>query len=254
MIRFQHAILRRPGPNLGAGLTNAEIGVPDHRRALGQHTRYIEALERAAVHVTVLDALPDFPDAYFVEDVAIVTPEVTVLARPGAAERRGEEACMEPVLARIRPIERIREPGCLDGGDVLIVGRRVLVGLSSRTNEHGARQLLDILARHSYRGETIQVGGGLHLKSSVNLVAEDTVIVTRQLAQHSALGGMGCILTPDGEEYCANALRVNDCLLVPSGFPGTRARLETLDVTIVELDVSEMRKMDGGLTCLSLRF
>ncbi len=147
---FTDGILRTPGSNLAHGLTTAGCSVPDHSLALAQHAKYAEALERAGLQVTVLEPLPAFPDAYFVEDVAVVAAEVAVITRPGAAARRGEEAFIEPVLAQHRTIARILNPATLDGGDVLIAGRRVLVGLTDRTNPEGARQLQEILSPHGY--------------------------------------------------------------------------------------------------------
>ena len=250
---FTHAILRTPGSNLAHGLTTAASGVPDHALAFAQHTQYAQALRNAGLNAIILDPLPAFPDAYFVEDVAVVVPEVAVIARPGAVARRGEEAFIEPVLAQHRRIARIVDPATLDGGDVLVAGRRVLVGLTDRTNTEGARQLHEILSPHGYQVAAIPVSAGLHFKSSVNLVGEDALLVTREFAHHDVLAGFRRIVVEEGDEYSANVLWVNDRILVPTGYPRTRSLLEPLERLIVELDMSEMRKMDGGLTCLSLR-
>lgn len=252
-MRFTNAVLRLPGPNLGEGLTTAAMGAPDHALALAQHARYVTALEEAGVRTTVLEPLSAFPDAHFVEDAAVVTPEVAVIARLGAPPRRGEEAFIEPALARHRSTVRIREPGTLDGGDVLVAGRRVLVGLSERTNERGAIQLRETLSPLGYEVVAVAVGGGLHLKSSVNLVSEETLLVARAFVGHPALAGFRQLAVAAGDEYSANVLWVNERLLMPAGFPRTRALLEPIGTPIVELDVSEFRKMDGGLTCLSIR-
>jgi dimethylargininase len=253
VMTFADAILRTPGSNLEHGLTTTESGVPDYALALAQHTKYAEALECAGLHVTILEPLSAFPDAYFVEDVAVVTAEVAVITRPGAETRRGEEAFIEPVLAKYRPIARIVNPATLDGGDVLIAGRRVVVGLTDRTNPEGARQLRKILSPHGYQVVGIPVSKGLHLKSSVNLIGQDVLLVTREFAHHDALVGFRLVVVEEGDEYSANVLWVNDHILVPAGYPRTCSLLEPLERQIVELDMSEMRKMDGGLTCLSLR-
>jgi dimethylargininase len=239
---------------MATGLTSAGLGAPDYAAALRQHVAYARELERAGLAVTVLDSLTGFPDAYFVEDVAVVTPEVAVIARPGATERRGEEEAIVPVLAEHRVVARIRGAGTLEGGDVLIAGRHVFVGLSPRTNRDGASQLEAILAPRGYGVTAIPLPSGLHLKSSVNLVGDGVVIVTPALAEHEALASYRRIVVDPGDEYSANVLRVNDRLLVPAGFPRTVSKLEALGASLVELDVSEMAKMDGGLTCLSLRF
>jgi dimethylargininase len=247
------AIVRRPGADMGAGLTTANLGWPDYALALRQHAAYVQALEHAGLRVIVLDPLPNFPDAHFVEDVAVVTPEVAVITRPGARERRGEEDVMATVLAAHRPIARIEGAGTLEGGDVLMMGRQVFVGISSRTNRDGASQLEAILTPHGYRIVTIPLPGGLHLKSSVNAAWDDTVIVTSALAGHDAFTGYRRVVIDSGDEYSANVLLVNDTVLVPTGFPRTVARLEAIGAPVVELDVSEMAKMDGGVTCLSVR-
>ncbi len=176
------------------------------------------------------------------------------LSSPGLGlPRRGEEAYIEPVLAQHRPIARIVKPATLDGGDVLVAGKRVLVGLTDRTNPEGARQLREILSPHGYQVVAIRVSAGLHFKSSVNLVGEDILLVTREFAKHEALEGFRLIVVEEGDEYSANVLWVNDRILVPAGYPRTHSLLDPLGRVIVELDMSEMRKMDGGLTCLSLR-
>jgi dimethylargininase len=250
---FADAILRSPGSNLADGLTTADSGAPDPSSALIQHTKYAEALKRIGLHVTILEPLAPFPDAHFVEDVAVVVGEVAVVTRPGAPARRGEAEFIEPVLAQHRRNARIVSPATLDGGDVLVAGRRVFVGLTERTNPEGARQLHEILSPFGYQVVVIRVSAGLHLKSSVNLVKPDVLLVTREFAHHHALADFRRIVVEEGDEYSANVLWVNDHVLIPAGYPRTRSLLEPLGMQILELDVSEMRKMDGGLTCLSLR-
>lgn len=252
--RYNRAIVRRPGPTLADGETTARLGAPDHGLALAQFEAYAEALRACGLSVTILAPLPAFPDAHFVEDTAVVTPELAVITRPGAESRRGEQQYMEPEIAQHRPIVRIEEPGTLDGGDVLQVGGLFLIGLSERTNLEGAQQLGRHLEVSGYRWRTMPVGAGLHLKSSVNLLGPDTLLVTRDFAGHEALAEFQQVVVPAGEEYACNALLINGRLLIPEGFPGTRALLEETGLPLLALDTSEFRKMDGGLTCLSLRF
>lgn len=254
MTAFTYAVVRPPGAAMAAGLTTANLGAPDYALALEQHARYVEELERAGLSVTALEPLPAFPDAYFVEDVAVVTPELAVIARPGAEARRGEAEFIEPALAKHRCVAKIQAPATLDGGDVLTVGRQVFVGLSSRTNREGARQLEEILGAHGYCVAAISVEAGLHFKSSVNLLTDDTLIVTPGFCAHEALSQFQLIVVDKDDEYSANVLRINDSLLVPTGFPKTMAKLAELGQTMVEVNVSEMQKMDGGLTCMSVRF
>jgi len=254
-IHFKRAIVRRPDERIGDGITTADLGAPDPVLALRQHGAYVQHFQDQGIDVVELDPLPDYPDGHFVEDTAVIFPDFAVLARPGADRRRGEAAEIEPELHRFREVvEPIEPPGTLDGGDVLRIGRRLFIGLSARTNREGARQLGRIVARHGYDWECIDVGAGLHLKSSVNVAAEETVLVTRELAEHSSFLPFRRIVVPEGEEYAANVLCVGNTLLVPNRFPRTRGALEDAGLATAAIGMSEFRKMDGGLTCLSLRF
>jgi dimethylargininase len=178
---------------------------------------------------------------------------VAVITRPGAPSRAGETAYIEEALSAHRPLARIEAPGTLDGGDILQVGKRFFIGVSDRTNDEGARQLAAILGAHGYTSDVIRVAAGLHLKSSLNYVGADTMLVTADFAGHPAIEGYRQIVCPAGEEYAANTLLMNGTLIMPTGYARTRALIEPLGLPIVELDTSEYRKMDGGLTCLSLR-
>ena len=243
---ISRAILRRPGPDFAEGITTGALGTPDYARMLAQHAAYADALRSLGLAVEVLDALPGFPDAYFIEDVAVVVPELAVIARPGAPSRLGEEEGIDEVLAWRREIARIAAPATLDGGDVLVADGHVFVGLSGRTNRDGAEQLARRLTPHGYRVTTVPVSSGLHLKSGVSWLGARTVLVTERLARY--FYEYRCIVA---EEAACNTVLVNDTLIVPSGFSGVVAQT---GLRVVELDVSEPRKMDGGLSCLSLRF
>ncbi len=250
---FSHAITRVPGPDYPQGLTTSAAAAPDMDLTLSQHAAYVDCLRALGLTVTVLPAAQGFPDACFVEDTAVVVREVGVITRPGAPSRAGETAYIEEALSAHRPLARIEAPGTLDGGDILQVGKRFFIGVSDRTNDEGARQLASILGAHGYASDVIRVAAGLHLKSSLNYVGADTMLVTADFAGHPAIAGYRQIVCPAGEEYAANTLLVNGTLIMPTGYARTRALLEPLGLPIVELDTSEYRKMDGGLTCLSLR-
>lgn len=250
---FSHAICRRPSPDLARGLTTADLGAPDFELACRQHEAYVQTLRDLGLAVTVLDPAPGFPDAHFIEDTAVVTPQVAVITRPGHPDRRGEERSVAPVLAKHRPLEHIAAPGTVDGGDVLMVGNHFFIGVSERTNAAGAAQLASILARYGHTTTAVPVAAGLHLKSSVNELGE-VLLVTAKFAGRDELADHRCMVVPAGEEYAGNTLRINDHLLTPAGYDGVHARLEDLGLGVTTLDMSEMRKMDGGLTCLSLRF
>jgi dimethylargininase len=251
---FTHAIVRKPGPNFADGITTADLGRPDYTAVLEQHAAYVTTLQRLGVAVVELDPLPNHPDAHFVEDTAVIVPEVAVIANMGAPARQGEERAMASVLAAYRPLAHIALPGTFDGGDVLVVEKHCMIGLSERTNESGARQLGETLASYGYRWDAIPVGAGLHFKSSVNYVGRNTLLIDQAFVDHPAFAGYDKLVIDPDEVYAANTLWINEHLLMPAGFPKTKAQLTTLGLPIIELETSELHKMDGGLTCLSLRF
>jgi dimethylargininase len=251
---YTHAITRKPGKNFGDGITTANLRSPSYDLVVDQHKVYVAALRSAGMEVIVLDALPDYPDAYFVEDTAVVTPQVAVITNPGADARKGEVNSIDPVLSRYRKIGRIRAPGSLDGGDVFMAAEHYFIGISERTNTEGAEQLGHILEQSGYQWTPIPVTGGLHLKSGVNYIGKNTLLVSREFAARGEFDEYAKIVLDDDEEIAANTLWVNDTLLMPEGFPKTKERLEILGLPIIELDVSEAQKMDGGLTCMSIRF
>lgn len=258
-MNFTHTISRLPAPNFADGLTTVTLGAPDYETMLAQHAAYVQTLRDIGLTVTLLDALPDFPDAHFVEDVAVMTPEVAILTNPGAPERNGEQAPMEPILAQFLDVAHITAPAIMDGGDVLEIGTHFVIGLSQRTNKAGAEQFGAIVAKHGYTWATVDVADGLHLKSSVNTVigdngSDDTILLTAEFIDHPAFADYAKIVVDDDETYAANVVRINDSLLMPRGFPKTRAKLAATGLQIIEMETSESQKMDGGLTCLSLRF
>lgn len=253
-MNFTRAIARSPTRNAGDGLTTATLGAPDAERMLAQHRNYLQILESLGLEVTLLEGDESFPDGCFVEDTAIVTPEVAVLTRQGAASRRGEEAAIEPLLADARPVARINAPGTVDGGDILVMDQHALIGLSGRTNEAGARQLADILEAQGLHCITLAAGDGLHLKSSVNTLGGKRLLITESFAECEALEPFERVVIPADESYAGNSLWINGRVLVPAGFPRTQELIQALGIETMETEVGEFRKMDGGLTCLSIRF
>jgi len=251
---FTHAIVRMPGTNFAQGITTANLGLPDYAQMLLQHQAYTNVLRSLGLEVTVLQPEPNYPDAYFVEDVAVVTRDIAVITHPGAQARRGEEDSIEPVLARSRPTVRIQSPGTVDGGDVLMVGKHFFIGISERTNVEGATQLGGILQRYGNTFSLVPVAAGLHLKSSVNYGGGDTLLISELFTDRTEFDGYSKIIVSQSESYAANTLWLNDHLIMPEGFPETRRRLAARGLPIIELNVSEAQKMDGGLTCMSIRF
>ncbi len=251
---FTRAIVRKPGKNFAQGLTTTNLGSADYSRMMDQHQAYVQALLSLGLDVIVLDPLKEYPDAYFVEDTAVVMPEVAVITNPGAPSRRGEEEIIQPVLAGYRKTTRIQPPGTMEGGDVLMAGRHFFIGVSARTNEEGAAQFGRIVARYGYTSMIVPVGQGLHLKSSVNGLGDNTLLITEEFSKMEYFKGYDQVVLDNDEAYASNTLFVNGMLIMPAGFPRTKAQLQALGLPIMELDVSEARKMDGGLTCMSLRF
>ncbi len=251
---FKYALTRTPGPDFARGITTSGLGTPDYALLLEQHSAYVATLQSLGLEVAVLPPLAGFPDAYFVEDAAVVTPDVAVITYPGARPRQGEEKAIQPMLAHYRQTECIQPPGTVEGGDVLMVGRHFFIGVSERTNPEGAAQLGRILEQYGNTWTLVPVGAGLHLKSSVNYVGKNTLLVTRQFASRSEFTGFDKLIVEPDEAYACNTLLVNDRLITPKGFPETLLKLKSLGMHIIELEMSEARKMDGGLTCMSLRF
>ncbi len=257
-MRFTHAITRKPAESYLYGITTAELGQPDLVLAHEQHIRYCQALELAGVQVEILPALEAYPDSVFVEDTAIVEPEFAVLSRPGADSRRGEAAEILPVLAeKFERVYQIEGNATLDGGDICKADDIYYIGLSARTNLEGAQQLAAILNYFGYRSELIDIRrlqGILHLKSAVNYLGEDTLLLDPRLVAQWPFHGYRQLVVPIEEAYAANCLRVNEVVLVPHGFPKTLELVTNAGFNPVLLEVSEYRKMDGGLSCLSLRW
>ncbi len=251
---FTKAICRQPGTTFAEGLTSSELGRADYELMLDQHAGYVTALRVLGLSVEVLDPLEEFPDAHFVEDVAVVTPQVGIITRPGAPERRGEAGFIAAALARVRPLVFIEAPGTLDGGDVLQVEEQFFVGLSARTNAEGAAQLAGYLEQLGYHCTVVPMQESLHLKSDVNYIGRNTLLVTKAWADAPVFAAYEKLVVTAAEAYAANTLLVNGQLLCPQGFPETRNHLRKAGFTVVEIPASEAQKMDGGLSCMSLRF
>jgi dimethylargininase len=253
---FKNAIVRMPGRNFAQGLTSVRLGVPDFEQVLQQHARYCEALRECGLTLTTLDADLEHPDSTFVEDTAVVTARGAILARPGARSREGEVAAMRPAIQSFfaAPLE-IVAPGTLDGGDICEAEDHFFLGLSQRTNEEGAGQLADHLGRQGYSSSVIDVRGMssiLHLKSGISYIGDHTLVVMEEMAE--PFRGYELIRVSEEESYAANCVRVNERVLVAGGYPLLLAELRGRGFLPLELEMSEFRKMDGGLSCLSLRF
>jgi dimethylargininase len=233
-------------------LTHLERQPIDLDRARAQHRAYEAALGRAGCRVEPLPALDDLPDSVFVEDAAVVLDEIAIVTRPGAESRRPETTHIAPVLAGYRRVTFIREPGTLDGGDVLRLGRRIFVGVSGRSDEHGIEQLRAVAWPYGYTVTSVLVSGCLHLKSAVTEVAPGTILVNAAWVDPAVFGQPRVLEVDPGEPYAANGLLVGGRLIYPESFPRTRARLEAAGIVIEPVDVSELQKAEGAVTCCSL--
>lgn len=257
-MRFTRAIVCPPGDRFAAGLTTAGLGAPDVALACKQHEGYVRALEAAGLAVTWLAPDAGHPDGTFVEDTAVVTNRGAMLTRPGAESRRGEVAGVGQALADFfQPIASIQAPGTLDGGDVCEVDGFFFIGLSQRTNEAGAQRLAQWLGGLGYGSAMVDIrglGGLLHLKSGLSHLGGRRLAVVGPLAGHPAFRDWDVLRVPAGEEYAANVLRANDTVLGPAGYPQMAAAVRGLGLRVVELEMSEFRKMNGALSCLSLRW
>lgn len=254
--RFTHAITRRPAASIIDGLRAVDTGTPDLATMLTHHAAYVAALRSTGATVVELPPLDAFPDSVFVEDTALCLPQGAIVMRPGAPTRLGEAAEMAPHLqALYSTVEWIKGPGTIEGGDILVTGREVLVGQSARTDAAGIEELRAIVTRwgHSLR-EVHTPPGVLHFKTDCSLLDADTVLSTERLAASGCFDGYRVIHTAAGEEAAANAIRFNDTVLMAEGFPETRARIEAAGYRVVEIGNSECAKLDGGMSCLSLRF
>jgi len=248
------AITRPTGAELReCELTHSERVPIDVERACRQHDDYLDVLRSLGVHVVELPGLPDHPDAVFVEDTALVLPEVAVLLRPGAASRRGEVPSMAAALAEYRECHRMEAPATLDGGDIIVFGKKVLVGQTTRSSPAGIDTLTDLLSPFGYTVEAVPVDGVLHLKSAATVVDEETMIVFSSAVDLTGLGARLLEVHPN-EPQGANVVRVDDTLLVNASAPRTIAMLATHVDNIVEVHVDEFAKAEGAISCKGVIF
>ena len=258
MKKFSHVIVRRPCRAMVDGITSApELGKPDYELALKEHDDYIAALKQCDVDVTVLEADERYPDSCFVEDPALITRKCAIITNPGAASRNGEK---NEIIGAVKKffsddqIEYIKEPGTLEGGDVMMVGDHFYVGRSARTNEEGIRQLTEILAKYGMTCSEVPLYEVLHLKTGVNYLEDNNMLVSGEFVEKPDFAQYNKVVIPEEEAYAANCIWVNDTVIVPAGYPTVLKAVQDLGYKTLVVDTSEYRKLDGGLSCLSLRF
>lgn len=255
---FKNVIVKRPCRAMVEGITSApELGKPDYELAVKQHNDYIEALKQCGVEVTILEADENYPDSCFVEDTAVITRKCAIISNPGAGSRTGEAILMLPTIKKFFPedkIEYIKAPGTLEGGDVMMVGDHFYVGRSARTNEEGIRQFIEILEKYGLTGSEVPLEFVLHLKTGVNYIENNNMLVSGEFIEKEDFKKYNHIIIPENEAYAANCIWVNNKVIVPANFPTVEKRIREAGYEVILVDTSEYRKLDGGLSCLSLRF
>jgi len=237
------------------GLTTANLGIADYNLALVQHQNYIDALRECGLKVSVLPADEDYPDSTFVEDTALLTPFCAIITNPGAASRKGEiNKIREMVSSFYSSVEEIKDPGTVEAGDAMMVGKHYYIGISERTNLEGAKQLGQILEKYGISNSTVTIKNILHLKTSVAYLQNNTMVVSGGSFERSEFSSYKKIIIPNEEAYAANCIWINGRVLLPAGYAVSKKRINDAGYLVKELEMSEFQKLDGGLSCLSLRF
>ena len=252
---FTKAILRKPGKSMIKGLRSADLGIPDYDLALRQHSDYVRALEICGLETIVLDADERHPDSVFVEDTALLTPSCAIITRPGAQPRRGETEGIKPAIeCCFETVYEIVEPGIVEAGDIMMVDSHFFIGLSERTNREGAEQIISFLERHGMTASTVGLKEVLHLKTVLSYLEKNTLLVAGEFLQLEEFQRFNILEIDQDESYAANCIWVNGNVLVPAGYPKTSQKIKEAGYYIIEVDVSEFHKLDGGLSCMSLKF
>ena len=252
---FTQAIVCPPCKNIIYGIATTCLSKPNRSKALQEHKNYAKLLEELGLDILVLPPNEKYPDSTFVEDTAILIPNCAIITQPGAKSRKGEIDSVEKLLKEeFSEIENIVGSGTLDGGDVLEAGNDFYIGISERTNKAGADQLIDILSKYGKIGYIIPVNKGLHLKSAVSYLGNNYMLIDSETINSNYFKGFTIITTESSEGYAANSISVNGTVIMPKGFPKTRDKVEKAKFLVRTIEVSEFRKLDGGLSCLSLRY
>jgi len=256
VLKFKHIIARTPSKTLVEGLTSVNLGKPDYQKALDQHNDYIRALQQCDVDITILPPDDKFPDAVFVEDTALCTPHCVIITRPGAESRRKEIEIIEESVMRFYPnhVERIVAPGTVEAGDIMMVGSHYYIGLSARTNQQGADQMIAILKKYDLNASIVTLDKVLHLKTGLAYLENNNLLAAGEFITKPEFSHLNIIEIPEEESYAANCIWVNGKVIMPSGYLVTKAKIEALGYHVIEVDTSEYRKIDGGVSCMSLRF
>jgi len=251
---FKRAIVTTPGESMLSGLTTAKLGLPNYEKALVQHAEYIKVLEECGLKVSILEKNEQYPDSTFVEDVALLTKECAIITKLGTPSRSGETVEIKNELSDYYTnIEKVREPGIVEAGDIMMVGSHFYIGISARTNESGAGQVIEYLEKYGMSGTLVKLDKMLHLKTGVAYLEQNNLVATGELLTKEEFQNFNILKIDDDESYAANCVWVNDRVLIPKGYPKARETIASAGYSTIEVEVSEFRKLDGGLSCLSLR-
>jgi len=252
---FTKAIVRKPCHAMIHGLSEASLGLPDFNLACEQHADYIAALKECGLEVTVLEALEAFPDSCFVEDVALMTAKGAILTHPGAPSRRGEVDYIAAAVRKFYPNPQvIVAPGHVEAGDIMMVANHFYIGLSARTNALGAQQLITILKHYGYTGSVVEMRELLHLKTGLSYLENNNLLTFGEFSRREDFLPFNRINVTNDAAYAANSVWINGTVLVPKGFPKVLDAIQQRGYATREVAMSEFQKLDGGLSCLSLRF
>lgn len=238
-----------------SGITTADLGTPNYEQALIQHADYVDALEECGLDITHLNADENYPDSTFVEDVALLTKQCAIITNPKVTSRAGEiELIKQTVKNFYAELSFIRSPGYLEAGDVMMVDKHFFIGLSNRTNKNGAHQLIKILEKYGLTGSVVALTKVLHLKTGLGYLQNNNLLACGEFLIKPDFRPYNILKVDSDEAYAANSVWINNQVLTPKGFPKTKKMIEKSGYKTREVDVSEFQKIDGGLSCLSLRF
>jgi dimethylargininase len=251
---FTQTVVRIPGRSVVEGQTTSDLGLPNYEKTLIQHNEYVEVLRSCGVKVEVLESDEKYPDSCFVEDPAVVTKDFAIITNPGVDTRNGEKHIMEEALKQFFDHFEYITDGFLEGGDVMQIDKHFYIGLSKRTNQEGAEQFIKIVEKYGYTGEVVVLKEMFHLKTGVNFIGDNTLLVAGEFINDPRFDQFKKLIIHDDEMYAANCIRINDDLVMPADFPKTKQQLQDAGFKIKEVHMSEFQKIDGGLSCLSLRF
>lgn len=252
---FKKAIVKTPAKSIVHGLSTAGLGAPNYKQALSQHGAYINALQSCGLEVFILPKDEAYPDSVFIEDIALLTPKCAIITNPGASSRQGEILTFKNVLHDFYSnIEQIKAPGTVEAGDIMMVGSHYYVGLSQRTNHHGAQQIIQYLQCYGLSGSIVKMKEMLHLKTGVAYLEHNNLLACGEFITHDAFQTFNILPVTPQEQYAANCIWVNNHVLMPQGYPKAKNMIQRAGYNVIELNTSEFQKIDGGLSCLSLRF